>query len=143
MNILKYNSLTKQDNNRTTNSRISKFLLCGQQSSSTVSYHYSLCYDFLSHFFLYITFKCWLSDYFSCCKYDYDDINRPLNSKTGRNMDRPHHTKNPIVYAASTEEEKKIAMSKLYCFEYKNRGTCARGEGCWYIHATEGKCGRT
>ena len=54
-----------------------------------------------------------------------------------------HHGKNPNVYTSSTDEEKKTAMSKLYCFEYKNRGTCARGENCWYIHATEGKYART
>ena len=48
----------------------------------------------------------------------------------------------PAVYG-STEEEKKIAMSKLYCFEYKNKGTCARGDDCWYIHATDGKYGCT
>ena len=75
---------------------------------------------------------------------NYHDNNecRPMNSRGGK-MVGTHHNKNPTAFTASTDEEKKMAMSKLYCFEYKNRGTCARGENCWYIHATEGKYVRT
>ena len=44
----------------------------------------------------------------------------------------------PKEYEGSTEEEKRIAMGKRFCYEYKNRGTCSRGADCWYMHKTEG-----
>lgn len=42
----------------------------------------------------------------------------------------------------STDEEKKEAMGKRYCYEFKNRGTCVRGDECWYQHSAVGKCER-
>jgi hypothetical protein len=44
----------------------------------------------------------------------------------------------PKEYEGSTEEEKRIAMGKRFCYEFKNRGTCTRGADCWYMHKTEG-----
>jgi Zinc finger C-x8-C-x5-C-x3-H type (and similar) len=38
----------------------------------------------------------------------------------------------------ATDAEKKEAMGKRYCYEFKNNGSCARGDECWYMHALGG-----
>lgn len=49
-----------------------------------------------------------------------------------------HRSQDHQFMSENTDEKKKIDMAKRYCYEYKNKGSCARGEDCWYMHYFQG-----